>query len=179
MPTAYVYAPHTGNILGQEYYCNGNPHTHVRPQEGFDDPLDIGGSGGTVLRFYATTLYVKSIRTRRVGWICQDTTLIPYTYGVVATLYANTAGNQYIGEVMYGHLQDSGRVADGLYTNFYSLQIGKIIGTTCGTCSCYPAQHIHVEHKNGVRRDFSCCTCVGYQVSRETSWIFKFTVYPQ
>lgn len=176
MPAAYVYAPFNGELLGQEKYCDNTNHVHVRLSEGWDDPLDIEASGNTIVRFYASTAYVKSIRTQRVGWICQDTSLFPYTYGVLVSLYKDTAGTNYIGGVMYGHLQTSGRIVDGLYTSFYTIQIGKIIGSTCVPCSCYKSPHIHMERKNGFRRDFSCCTCMDYMVYSGGDWIFGFTV---
>jgi len=176
MATAYVYAPKTGTNMGQVCYCNnpncvcpGCVHTVVRQNEGWVSPLDISSNSGLDIYLYAAGTYVKSVRTERVGWICGNTTLTPWTNGVLTHLYKDTAGTNYIGGVMYGHLEN--RIANGLYTSHWGIRVGTTPQNDCD-CGCYDGHHIHIQRKNGSSNTFNC----GNTLYAGTTWIFKWTV---
>jgi hypothetical protein len=176
MATAYVYAPKTGTNMGQTCYCDnpncvcpGCVHTVVRKNAGWVSPIDISSNDGLGIYIYATSIYIKSIRTEQVDWICQNTSLVPWTYGVVVDLYKNTNGTGYVGSVMYGHLEN--RIPNGFYTSHHGLRIGTTPDDDCN-CGCYDGHHVHMQRRNGSSNTFGC----GATLYAGTTWIFKWTV---
>lgn len=173
---AYVYAPRSGSNMGQFCYCN-NPncvcptceHTRVREWEGWTDSLDISSVSGGSLRFYGNSS-IKSIRTEQVGWICQNTNLVPWTYGVVVSLYSNTAGTNYIGGVMYGHMEGGDRIANGHYNSgLWGRWLGRTPYADCD-CGCYDGHHVHMQRRWGIDRNFNCWQTI-YTGS---TWLYRF-----
>ena len=164
MSYVYVYAPVTGLNWGQATYCSsGGAHTVVSCLGGCC-PIDISGSQGNSIYFYGSA-DIKSIRTTRVSRVCADTTLIPWTDGVVVDIYGQLYGQCYLGSVGYGHLEE--RVADGLY-NSNTLKLGKL-PANCN-CGCSSGIHVHMQRTNGSSNSFSCYQ----QLYAGSTWVYRW-----
>lgn len=179
MGTAYVLAPNSGQNWGQNCYCskkitctdlvernclnnlsgtcvpicgtgctcndpdNKCPHQGVG---GWESPIDISGSPSQAINFYPTS-GILSIRTTRSQCVCGGTGT--WSYCVSVSLYSNLAGTTLIGRVLYAHLDNTTRIADGYYQqNLWGRKIGQMTATNCG-CNCYSGIHVHLQRSQG------------------------------
>ncbi len=96
---------------------------------------------------------------------CSNGSTLPAKYGMLVDLYTNTSGTNSIGTMMYAHIEQTTRLAPGLYTrshpNFNNG--GWIIGypkdlctacspectcRCCATCApCAVGTHVHMQSK--------------------------------
>jgi hypothetical protein len=124
-----------------------------------DSPIDIGGgSGGAALNFY-TNSNVKSIYIQWddfSGPGCQS----PYGQVVVVKMFsAINTGGVFIGAVAYQHVDN--RLAAGTIRNYpggayWSVQVGTMLSSLCGSGCCYAGVHTHMERDGGDTNTFLC-----------------------
>lgn len=185
---AYVYAPFNGDVNALDCRCScsdglncGTGCKHIIPcgggSAGWQKPIDIGGAAAlTAVKFYGSS-QIKSIRTTKVACVClpeHDPGLIA-RYGVSVDLYLDTGGVQYIGTMLYGHLDKTTRIANNLYSSGLSgKQIGKI-ANCCGSpcsCDCSSGPHVHSQAKGPVIRNTFNCESMPVQGS---TWIYQWS----
>lgn len=171
MAYAYVYAPFTGSMWAQAYYCyccGGGAHT------GVDQccPIDDGRNDGATpnIYFYGSS-NIKSIRTTYENFgVCLDTAINPPWDALLRVEFFSAVNAQnLIGIVAYAHI--NAPVANGVY-NTRSMRIGTGAPNTCG-CSCYQGAHVHMERDiDGISNSFSC----GAQLYAGSTWLYKWIV---
>lgn len=122
------------------------PHSTTGGADGWVSPIDIGGSANLAINFYST-VGIQSIRTQKLQCVCGGNPT--WSYCVYVSLYSNQAGTTYIGGVMYAHLDQNTRIADGLYVqNLWGKKIGQMTSTNCN-CQCYGGYHVHMQRRQG------------------------------
>lgn len=170
MAYAYVYAPFSGNMWAQSYYCyccGGGAHTVV------DQccPIDVGRNDGATpgIYFYGSS-NIKSIRTTYEGYgVCFEPPVInpPWDALVRVEFFSGLNAQGFIGIVVYAHI--NGPIANGVY-NTRSRQLGTVASNSCG-CGCYQGTHVHMERDiDGISNSFSC----GASLYGGSTWLYKW-----
>lgn len=183
MPTLYVYAPVSGQLVSLDCYCSkagcnstppcgpsGCTHTIVGGA-GFSSPIDMGWfSNGTIIRFRASS-GVQSIEIEYISNVCASVGS-PWTDGIKVHMYRFQNRSCYMGTILYGHLKRRVRfVADGAWFNYpsggWAQPIGKLPADCL--CGCSTGIHIHMETNVGTRTSQSCGNSL-----TTSSWIYSW-----
>jgi len=159
MPTAKVYSPVSGLVLGEARYPNGQPHTIINDLGGGCCPIDIASAAGTPIYLIGNGR-VKSIRTSRRTRCCRNAPDGWWTHGVLVRVYRDEAGTEagYLGSVGYAHIANP--LPDGHYRGNYHL-LGHLPPDMCadpvgqrqcrcgtGAWCCSNGVHIHMQAKD-------------------------------
>jgi hypothetical protein len=158
MPTAQVFGPfNEGRNWGQTKYCylldnSGAKRTHyIIRGAPWHSPVDVAWNGGAREVHCQVSANVQSISITHDNNICRNPDELA-TCGIVCTLFADAEGNDLIGTVMYGHLDDPSRLSEGLYTrasaNFRDGGwVIAMVAPDCINCSCAKGVHVHMQVK--------------------------------
>jgi len=150
MPTIYVYAPFTGNIsqCNDDYHCpctDGSSCVYSGLK-----PIDISAVAGTVIKLYVNYPYIKSINwsedTGGGSFECCDSESTPTNLkrAVKVNLYADVNYGCYVGWVLFGHVDATGRnLPNG---NISQKEVGVVGKVSSGSgYTCYGGPHLHME----------------------------------
>lgn len=171
MPSSYyVYSPITGVVTGQNTYCGGTHHPHVRLSR---PPTDIAPTTTGLIRIdFHASANVRSIRAvNRPRSVCANPNIPPpWNHGLEVEIYSQpeAPAAALIGRVFYAHAQWP--IADDIY-NTNSGGLAWIASDECG-CSCYQGEHVHVEAQGATVRTLICHTILHAGVD----WLFVWQV---
>jgi len=128
--------------------CGGDPCGCTHGAGYLTNPIDIGGgANGTDIKFYGTS-NILSIKTTQINDFCAVNPPPGFDFidhGVRVDLYCKSGGQNLIGTVFYGHLQN--RIANGTYsTGLWGKFLGEL-GPDCN-CNCSDGIHVHMTRSS-------------------------------
>lgn len=175
----YVYAPLSGQswVKSDSTYCyvSGNhPGTCTFSNTtNISKPLDIGNiSIAQHCRLYASSNILSVKIIRRYDCVCGGGACNNVNDAVEVEFYRSYNATDYLGSVLYGHLNASTLHSNGVYNypNYNGNSLGKTVADDCGT-PCYEGIHIHLAAKNGVLNPSTYC---GMNFYSGGTWMYRW-----